>query len=114
MIDARTAPNGSVATHESRMSRTLLQSASCLRSRPMPKIPPDVTCVVDTGEPERRGKCHECRRYHIGGDCLGCGHWCNLLAQSMCYANCAQRSSDCDYQSYEEIIQLYRGRGSHQ
>lgn len=49
MIDARTVPNGSVATHESRMSRTLLQSASCLRSRPMPKIPPDVTCVVDTG-----------------------------------------------------------------
>src|ERR1700756_2590571 len=49
MRDAETAPNGSVATHDSRNSRTLLQFASSLRSKPMPKIPPDVTWVVDTG-----------------------------------------------------------------
>ena len=49
MSDADTAPNGSVATHASRISRTLPQLASSLRSKPMPKIAPDVTCVVETG-----------------------------------------------------------------
>ena len=47
--DADTAPKGSVAIQASRISRTLLQLASPLRSNPIPKIPPDVTCVVDTG-----------------------------------------------------------------
>jgi hypothetical protein len=49
MSDADTAPKGSVATQVSRISHTLPQLASSLRSKLMPKIPPDVTCVVDTG-----------------------------------------------------------------
>src|SRR5260221_10226263 len=56
---------------------------------------------------ERRSKCHERRGYQIGGDCLGSGHWRKLLAHRKCYATCAQRSSDRDYQSYKEIIQPY-------
>src|SRR5260370_8774481 len=65
-------------------------------------------------ERERRSKCHERSRYQIGNDSLANAHWCNLPAQSMCYANCPQRSSDCDYQSYEEQIHLYLDRGTHQ
>jgi hypothetical protein len=32
---------------------------------------------------------HERRRYQIGSDCLGSGHWRNLLAQRICYAKSA-------------------------
>jgi hypothetical protein len=49
MSDADTAPKGSVATQASGISRTLPQLGSSLWSKPMLKIPPDVTCVVDTG-----------------------------------------------------------------
>ena len=73
----------------------------------MPKIPTGRNVRGGYWERERRSKCHERRCYQIGSDSLASAHWCNLPAQSMCYANFPQRSSDCDYQTYEEVIQLY-------